>query len=51
MFRKVLSVIFIALALLNMLLFALKLITPILFWTVIAIVALFAYLVLPKIKN
>ena len=48
---KILTIILIVLLVLNMILFALKQINSIVFWTIIILMAVFAYLILPKMNK
>lgn len=48
---KILSIILIAIVVLNLILFALGKITMYMFWLIILIIGVFVYFILPKIKN
>ncbi len=48
---KVLGYVFVFILLLNLLLFALRIISGLVFWSVIVVGAVFVYWVLPKIKR
>jgi len=49
-YSKSLSILFILFLVVNIILFALKKISELLFWAIIIISAIFAYKILPKIK-
>jgi len=49
--KKILSMVVLVIVLTNMILFAFRKINSVMFWSIIVLCAIFAYVVLPKLKQ